>query len=148
MNTLLSVRDLQIHFDLRESGIIEAVKAFGSIELILADPSMPTEGEEKARQKMSQILSENPQLFDSNFAYVRLMEPGDPPANERLVEIGAPTLLVVGQRDHAGIHENVDMLQQGIRGAKKVLIMGAGHMINLEKPNELNRVVLDFLNTD
>ena len=95
-----------------------------AIELILADPSMPTEEQEEARQKMSQILSENPHLFDSSFAYVRLMEPGDPPANERLVEIGAPTLLVVGERDHAGIHENVDTLQQGIRGAKKVLIMG------------------------
>jgi len=119
-----------------------------AIELILADPSMPTEEQEEARQKMSQILSENTHLFDSSFAYVRLMEPGNPPANERLVEIGSPTLLVVGERDHAAIHENVDMLQQGIRGAKKVLIMGAGHMINLEKPNELNRVVLDFLNTD
>ena len=119
-----------------------------AIELILADPSMPTEEQEEARQKMSQILSENTHLFDSSFAYVRLMEPGNPPANERLVEIGSPTLLVVGERDHAAIHENVDMLQRGIRGAKKVLIMGAGHMINLEKPNELNRVVLDFLNTD
>ena len=118
-----------------------------AIELILADPSMPTEEQEETRQKMSQILSENPHLFDSSFAYVRLMEPGDPPANERLVEIGAPTLLVVGERDHAGIHENVDTLQQGIRGAKKVLIMGVGHMINLEKPNEFNRVVLDFLNS-
>ena len=130
------------------SKVAEGEGAAKAIELILADPSMPTEGQEEARQKMSQMLSENTQLFDSNFAYVRLMEPGDPPANERLVEIGAPTLLVVGERDHAAIHENVDMLQQGIRGAKKVLIMGAGHMINLEKPNELNRVVLDFLNTD
>ena len=130
------------------SKVAEGEGAAKAIELMLADPSMPTEGQEEARQKMSQMLSENTQLFDSNFAYVRLMEPGDPPANERLVEIGAPTLLVVGERDHAAIHENVDMLQQGIRGAKKVLIMGTGHMINLEKPNELNQVVLDFLNTD
>jgi pimeloyl-ACP methyl ester carboxylesterase len=129
------------------SKVAEGEGTAKAIELILADPSMPTEGQEEARQKMSQMLSENVQLFDSNFAYVTLMEPGDPPANERLEEIGAPTLLVVGERDHAAIHENIDMLQQGIRGAKKVLIMGVGHMINLEKPNELNRVVLDFLNS-
>ena len=129
------------------SKVAEGEGTAKAIELILADPSMPTEGQEEARQKMSQMLSENVQLFDSNFAYVRLMEPGDPPANERLEEIGAPTLLVVGERDHAAIHENIDMLQQGMRGAKKVLIMGVGHMINLEKPNELNRVVLDFLNS-
>ncbi len=119
-----------------------------AIQLILADPSMPTTGQARARQKMSQILSENTQLFDSDFAYVRLMQPGDPPADERLVEVGAPTLIIVGERDHGAIHENVDRLQEGIRGAKKVLIMEAGHMINLEKPSELNRVVLDFLKTD
>ena len=130
------------------SKVAEAEGAAKAIELILADPSMPTEEHEAARKKMSQILSENSRLFDSNFAYVRFMEPSAPPALDRLVEIGAPTLLVVGERDHAAIHENVDKLQGGIAGAKKVLIMGAGHMINLEKPNELNRVALDFLSTD
>ncbi len=129
------------------SKVAKGEGAAKAIELILADPSMPTDEQAEARQKMSQILSENTHLFDSNFAYVRLMEPGDPPAIDRLVEIGAPTLLLVGERDHAAIHANVDKLQEGIGGAKKVLIMGAGHMINLEKPNELNRVVLDFLNT-
>jgi pimeloyl-ACP methyl ester carboxylesterase len=119
-----------------------------AVEMIMADPSMPPPEQEAARQKMSEILSDNIELFDSSFAYVRLMEPIDPPADGRLGEIKAPTLLVVGERDHPGIHENVDKLQESIVGAKKVLIMGVGHMIGLEKPDELNRVVLDFLSAD
>jgi len=54
----------------------------------------------------------------------------------------------VGERDHPGIHENVDALQQGIAGARKVLIMGVGHVVSLEKPEELRRIVLDFLGAD
>ena len=130
------------------SKVAEGEGASKAIELILTDPSMPTVEQERAQKKMSEILSENPQLFESNFAYVRLMEPAEPPADERLIEIGAPTLIVVGERDHGAIHENVDKLQEGIGGAKKVLIMDAGHMINLEKPTQLNGVVLDFLKTD
>jgi pimeloyl-ACP methyl ester carboxylesterase len=118
-----------------------------AIEILLSDPSMPPAEEEGARSKMREILDRTPQLFDSEFAYIRFMEPLDPPAEDRLSEISVPTLLVVGERDHASIHENVDRLQENIAGAKKVLIMGVGHMIGLEKPEELRRVVLDFLGT-
>jgi len=116
-----------------------------AVEMLLSDPSMPTAEHEEAREKMSEILLDSAKLFDSDFAYLRFMEPLDPPAEERLQDIGAPTLLVVGERDHPGIHENVDTLQQKIAGAKKVLIMGVGHLVSLEKPDELTRILLDFL---
>jgi pimeloyl-ACP methyl ester carboxylesterase len=119
-----------------------------AVEMLLADPSMPTAEQVEARQQMSEILEDSPQLFDSGFAYLRFMEPLDPPAEERLQEIEVPTLLIVGERDHPGIHENVDALQEGIEGARKVLIMGVGHMVSLEHPEELRRIVLDFLGTD
>jgi len=116
-----------------------------AVEMLLSDPSMPTAEHREAREKMSEILLDSAKLFDSDFAYLRFMEPLDPPAEERLQDIGAPTLLVVGERDHPGIHENVDTLQQKIAGAKKVLIMGVGHLVSLEKPDELTRILLDFL---
>ena len=119
-----------------------------AVEMLLADPSMPTAEQVEARQQMSEILEDSPQLFDSGFAYLRSMEPLDPPAEERLQEIEVPTLLIVGKRDHPGIHENVNALQEGIEGARKVLIMGVGHMVSLEHPEELRRIVLDFLGTD
>lgn len=119
-----------------------------AIDVLLSDPNMPGDDNPEARQRMRVILEDSPRLFDSGFAYLQMMEPLDPPAEERLEEIVVPTLLVVGERDHPGIHENVDMLQQGIEGARKVLIMGVGHVVNLEHPEELRRVVFDFLGTN
>ncbi len=116
-----------------------------AVEMLLTDPSMPSADQVEARQKMSAILEDGPQLFESGFGYLQLMEPLDPPVEERLQEINARTLLVVGERDHPGIHENVNTLQENIEGAKKVLIMGVGHVVNLENPEEFRRVVLDFL---
>jgi pimeloyl-ACP methyl ester carboxylesterase len=123
----------------RQEGEAEA------IEMILQDPSMPPAEQAEARGKIRQILSDNPELLRSGFSYLALMQPIDPPPDDRLGEIQVPTLLVVGERDHPRIHENVDQLQRSIIGAKKVLIMGVGHVINLENPDELNRIVLDFL---
>jgi pimeloyl-ACP methyl ester carboxylesterase len=37
------------------------------------------------------------------------------------------------------------LLETGIAGVKKVMIPGAGHIVNMEKPEEFNRIVLDFL---
>jgi pimeloyl-ACP methyl ester carboxylesterase len=119
-----------------------------AIELLLSDPSMPRAEQTEARDRMRAILEDSPRLFDSRFAYLRLMEPLDPPVEERLAEIKVPTLLIVGERDHPGIHENVDALQEGIAGARKVLVMGVGHVVSLEHPSELRRIVLDFLGTD
>ena len=118
-----------------------------AIAMLLADPSMPTVEQPEARQAMGAILEDSAQLFASGFAYLRFMEPLDPPAEGRLGEVEVSTLLIVGERDHPGIHENVDALQQGIEGARKVLIMGVGHMVGLEHPEELHRIVLDFLGT-
>jgi pimeloyl-ACP methyl ester carboxylesterase len=69
----------------------------------------------------------------------------DPPAIKRLEQIKAPTLLMVGSRDVPDIQEIVKTLKTGIPHAKEVVIDGAGHMVNMEKPEEFNRRVLDFL---
>jgi 3-oxoadipate enol-lactonase len=68
----------------------------------------------------------------------------DPPAAQRLHEIGAPTLIVVGERDLPDFHAIADTLQQ-IPNARKVVLPGAGHMCNMENPSRFNEVVLDFL---
>jgi pimeloyl-ACP methyl ester carboxylesterase len=119
-----------------------------AVEMLLADPSMPGQDLGEARDKMKAILDDSDRLFASGFAYLRMMEPLAPPVEERLDAIAVPTLLVVGERDHPGIHQNVDTLQEGIEGARKVLIMGVGHMISLEKPEEFRRIVFDFLGTE
>ena len=74
--------------------------------------------------------------------------PLDPPASERLREIGAPTLVVVGDRDLDDIKQIADVLAAGIPGARKVTMPDTAHLPPLEHPQEFNRILLDFLHTD
>jgi pimeloyl-ACP methyl ester carboxylesterase len=69
----------------------------------------------------------------------------EPPAFERLKEITAPTLIVVGDKDLAPVLETADLLASSIKGARKVVIRDAAHLPSLEHPEEFNRIVLDFL---
>jgi pimeloyl-ACP methyl ester carboxylesterase len=75
-----------------------------------------------------------------------LAKPINPPASKRLGQLKAPTLLIVGSRDVPDIQKIVKLLKDGIPQARQVTIQGAGHIVNMEKPAEFNRVVLDFLN--
>jgi pimeloyl-ACP methyl ester carboxylesterase len=68
-----------------------------------------------------------------------------PPATLRLGEIQVPTLLVVGDRHTADVHNMVRLVEQGIPGVRKVMIPGPGHLVNVEKPEEFNRAVREFL---
>jgi 3-oxoadipate enol-lactonase len=69
----------------------------------------------------------------------------DPPASERLGEVRVPTLLVVGDEDAEDFDRIADRLAAEIRGAHKVVIQGAAHVVPLEKPEDFNRVLLEFL---
>lgn len=70
----------------------------------------------------------------------------EPPAAERLDEITAPTLVVVGDHDVISVHETAEVLMSKIRGARKEVIRDAAHLPNLEHPKEFNSLLLDFLN--
>ncbi|HTU02686.1 MAG TPA: alpha/beta fold hydrolase [Candidatus Sulfotelmatobacter sp.] len=68
-----------------------------------------------------------------------------PPALGRLAEIHLPVLIVLGQRDIENIQQIAGLLRARIAGAHTEVIPGAGHLMNMERPNEFNRVVLEFL---
>lgn len=69
----------------------------------------------------------------------------EPPAISRLSEIHVPTLIIFGDQDVRDILKIADILEKEIPGAKKVVIPGTAHHLNMEKPEEFNRIVLDFL---
>lgn len=69
----------------------------------------------------------------------------EPPAAGRLAEIQAPTLVIIGDLDVPAMFPVVDLLETKIAGAEKVLMSGAAHLPNMEKPEEFNQIVLDFL---
>ncbi len=112
-------------------------------ELWLKDPYMlPAMEHADLAPRLRQLALENARVWLEN----PLLEKGiDPPAFQRLGEIRAPMLVIVGERDVPDIQKIVDRLASGVRGAKKVAIPGAGHIVNMEKPAEFDRAVLEFL---
>jgi 3-oxoadipate enol-lactonase len=69
----------------------------------------------------------------------------DRPESERLAEVKVPTLVITGDEDVADIHRIADRLAAGIPGAERATIADAAHLPNLERPEEFDRIVLDFL---
>jgi 3-oxoadipate enol-lactonase len=63
----------------------------------------------------------------------------------RLGEIAAPALVLVGEGDRTFPLAWMEEPAARIRGARLVRIAGAGHISNMERPQEFNRAVLEFL---
>jgi 3-oxoadipate enol-lactonase len=69
----------------------------------------------------------------------------EPPASEQLDRIDVPTLVVVGSEDVEDMRTIAERLAACIPGARLETIEGAGHLPSLERPDELNRLLLEFL---
>ncbi len=67
------------------------------------------------------------------------------PAAERLHEIKAPALIIVGELDAMDFHRVADLMTERIPNARKVVLTGVGHMPNMENPRLFNKTVLEFL---
>ncbi len=64
---------------------------------------------------------------------------------DTLGDISVPTLLVFGAEDPLTPPTVGEYMQEKIDGSELVVISDAGHLTNLEKPNEFNAAVLKFL---
>jgi 4,5:9,10-diseco-3-hydroxy-5,9,17-trioxoandrosta-1(10),2-diene-4-oate hydrolase len=60
----------------------------------------------------------------------------------------APTLIVWGKYDELANPAGADRLERAIPGSRKVIIDNCGHMPQLEKAGEFNRLVADFLSAN
>ena len=69
----------------------------------------------------------------------------EPPAAQLLGDVGVPTLVLVGSADMEDIKSIATRFAAEIPGARLETIEGAGHLPSLERPNELNRLLLDFI---
>ena len=68
-----------------------------------------------------------------------------PPAWPRVEEITAPTLVVAGQHDLAGVIRTCERLTERLPDATSCTIAGSAHCPSLDQPESLNVVMLDFL---
>jgi pimeloyl-ACP methyl ester carboxylesterase len=69
----------------------------------------------------------------------------EPPALERLAEITAPALVIVGQEDVADIQAIGELLAAKLPLAEKAMMADTAHLPNMERPSAFNKLVLDFL---
>lgn len=62
-----------------------------------------------------------------------------------LPNILAPTLIIVGSEDTITPPTDAELMRREIRGARLVVIAGAGHCSNLERADEFNEALRKFL---
>ena len=102
----------------------------------------PEDVDPGVREKVRKMASENVRLPMDGRGRARRLTP---PAAEVLEQIEAPTLLILGELDMPDIFSIADLITSRVEGAKRVVIPGAAHMVNMEQPEEFNRAVLEFL---
>lgn len=86
--------------------------------------------------------------YDYSFWHLLNQDPRfilDPPAPQQLDKISLPTLIITAEFDLEPCLEIADLLEATNPNARKVVIVDAGHVMNMEKPAEFNKAVLDFL---
>ncbi len=65
--------------------------------------------------------------------------------NDRISEVKAPTLIIVGEEDILIPPKYSRILHEKIKGSKLVILKNCGHVPPIEKPEEFNEIVLAFL---
>jgi pimeloyl-ACP methyl ester carboxylesterase len=64
---------------------------------------------------------------------------------ERLGDVRAPTLVLVGEEDQPDMHAIAQRLEREIPGARLATIPGTAHVPSMERPREFDELVLGFL---
>jgi 3-oxoadipate enol-lactonase len=64
---------------------------------------------------------------------------------ELLEQLTMPALVVAGDQDVPGFLAMTDVLAQRLPAAERVLVPGAGHMVNMEQPAAVNELLVRFL---
>ena len=65
--------------------------------------------------------------------------------DDELHRIATPTLCIAGSDDATAPVASMQRLTDGIDGAELAVIEACGHLVNLERPDEFNSLVADFL---
>lgn len=123
------------------SGAVRAGDLERAIDMELAVWVPLTSGDPATGSRVREIARDNAHVLGID---EDLLEPV-PSAVDRLGEIRAATLVIVGDRDIAEIHRIADLLNASIPGARKRVIADADALVNVRKPERFNRLVLDFL---
>lgn len=67
----------------------------------------------------------------------------DPSALEQIQNIKIPTNIIIGENDLSYYHDIANLLNEKIEGSNKIIVQNSGHMVNLESPEEFNKILLE-----
>jgi len=62
-----------------------------------------------------------------------------------LHEIRVPTLILTGDADIPDVHAHAGAIEAGIPDSRLVVVPEVGHLMYLEKPDEFNKIVIPFI---
>lgn len=115
----------------------------GTMENWIGDRYLIAPGNDSARARMRTLLQglEEKHLTNPRELIVSLT----PAVASRLSEVAAPTLVVVGEHDIPDVHAHAGIIEAAAPGARRVVVSGAGHLVFLERPEELGRLLAEFL---
>ncbi len=105
----------------------------------------PETAELKPARDFYERVAPDPGRWPVFFEKVRTMwltQPDYAPSD--LKKIGAPTLIILGEKDSIK-RDHGEEMQRLIPGSRFLIIKGASHFVGMEKPDELNKAILDFL---
>jgi 3-oxoadipate enol-lactonase len=124
----------------REDELLEAGKIDEAVELNLDVWVRDPEVRDRVREMQLRTFEHDLAVPDAGPE-----EPIAPDFAQRLPEISAPTLVLVGGEDVRDHVEATAEIAAAIPGSSRTVIEGAAHLPNLEKPEEFERLVLEFL---
>ena len=134
----------------------EAQAGFAEEEALIESGDLTGAGEQQARMWLAPDAADDVReltvamtvrSYDQQLPFedeVRAAWP-EPSAETRLAELDVPTLLVVGDADLPELRSLAERLADELPEASLATIEGAGHLPSLERPDELNRLLLEFL---
>ncbi|GAC1406831.1 MAG: alpha/beta hydrolase [Ktedonobacteraceae bacterium] len=145
------MRSFEVEYKAIGEEIDEAVKRGDYERASELETRIWVDGPERTPQQVDPVVRQR--VYEMNLHNSRNMgtvefpppQELDPPAIARLSEVAVPTFLIIGDKDVHEMLSIIDKLEQDIPGARKVVMHDVAHVLNMEQPEEFNRIVLDFL---
>lgn len=114
----------------------------GNLEGAVKDPYILTKSADAERARIVALLKANPQNLSNPSGKV---ERAGPDAKDRLAEISAPTLVLVGEVDIKDVFEQARAVADVVPGAELEIVPATGHFMYLEKPQDFAERMVHFL---
>ncbi len=125
----------------REKGAQEAVSYWITDPIFASALQIPD-----VAARLRQMVAEHSGIMWADPGpYPRPTGPRAPRDFERLEEIAVPTLVIVGENDLPDFRAIAGSMATRIQNAQHVTIPQASHMSPMEQPEEINKIVLQFL---